>query len=474
MLTDPLRVLLVAPPMDFMRELYGFSGGRTYRNQPPLGIGYIASTLRCAGIDVAILDAAAHGWSVVQAARRVAGWEPDVVGITAISLEAAAAFALVRAIKARLPVPIVVGGAHVNTNWRTVVDECPEVDAFVAGDGERAMLDICRAVIAGAPLDAIPGVRARRGDRSFSDLVERDLVDDLDELPPPAYDLYPHAMYRPLPHRQKRLPSTAMITSRGCSYAECTYCEMSSLVRKVYRRHSPARVVDEIRQLKLITGARDLYFQDDIFVTDEDWVEELCDRLIAADLDLMWTCESRFVPRPLLRRMREAGCWRIYYGFEAGDQELLDRIKKGFTLDEARTAARDAREAGLEVMGFFMLGLPGETPAMGDQTICFACSLDLDHVAFSLTVPHPTTELYRICEQQGVVLEDHNYHTKRASYLPAGYDSAEQLQALQAEAYRRFYLRPAYMARSLGRIRSLADVAYFGRGAAALLGYLDS
>lgn len=472
MTAEPIRVLLVAPPMDFLRQLYGFGGRRSYRNQPPLGIGYIASTLRGAGIDVAILDAAAHGWDVAATAHRVAAFDPDVVGITAITLEAPSAFALVRAVRDRTDATLVVGGAHVNAYWQTAPDECPAADAFVAGDGEGAMLDICRALASGDSLEGIPGVRARRADGTFSALVERGLVEDLDALPPPAYDLYPHALYRPLPHRHRRLPSTAMITSRGCSYAECTYCEMSNLVRKVYRRHSPGRVVDEIRQLVTITGARDLYFQDDIFVTEPDWVAELCDRLIAADLDLVWSCESRFVREPLLRQMRRAGCWRIYYGFESGDQALLDRIRKGFTLDEAREAARAARAAGLDVVGFFMLGLPGETPAAGERTVEFACSLGLDHAIFSLTVPHPTTELYRICEADGVILEDHNYFAKRASYLPSAYASVEQLQALQASAYRRFYLRPGCVAQALGRVRTPEDLGYYGRGAAALLGYL--
>lgn len=467
-----LRAVLVAPPMDFLRQLYGFGGSRTYRNQPPLGIGYIAAALRLDGVDVTILDAAAHGWSVHRTADEVIARTPNVVGVTAITLEATSAFELIRAIRPRTPATVVVGGAHVNTNWRGVVDECPEADAFVAGDGEGVMRDICRAVAEGADLEGIAGLRARRVDGTFSELAERPLVEDLDELPPPAYDLYPHALYRPLPHRSKRLPSTAMITSRGCSYAECTYCEMSSLVRRSYRRHSPRRVVSEIRQLQALTGARELYFQDDIFVTEPDWVEELCERLVAEDLDLIWSCESRFVEQPLLRRMKRAGCWRIYYGFEAGDQRLLDRIRKGFTLDQAQQAAREARDVGLDVVGFFMLGLPGETPQMGERTVRFACSLGLDHAIFSLTVPHPSTDLYAICEREGTILDDHNYFAKRASYLPAGYESAQQLQDLQAQAYRRFYLRPRYVAQRFARLRAKEDLSYYGRGATALMGYL--
>jgi len=471
---DPLRVLLVAPPMDFMRQVYGLRNLRAHRNQPPLGIGYIASTLRNAGFDVAIFDAAARGWDIRQASYRILAWEPDVIGVTAISLEAPAAYRLIRKLRARTSTPIVVGGAHVNANGQTAPEECPEATAFVVGDGELAMLDICRAVAAGDSLQGIAGVRARKEDGSFNPLVERELIPDLDELPPPAYDLYEHALYEPLPHRHRRLPSTAMITSRGCAYAECTYCEMSRWVRKSYRRHSPGRVVDEIRQLIAITGARDLYFQDDIFVTDEAWIEELCGRLIAADMDLIWSCESRFVREPLIRRMREAGCWRIYYGFESGSQQLLDRIRKGFTLDEAREAARAARAAGVEVVGFFMLGLPGETPEQGEKTLQFACSLGLDHAMFSLTVPHPSTDLYDICQQSGTILDGRDYYMKRASYLPDGYASMEQLQALQSSAYRRFYLDTRYVARGLKRIRTLEDLDYYVRGGAALLGFLGS
>ncbi len=469
------RIALVAPPMDFMSELYGFRTRSGYRNQPPLGIACIAGVLRHHGFPVTILDAAAEGWDLPTTVDRVLAWRPDVIGVTAITLETPAAYALLRALRPQTRATLVLGGAHANACFETVPDECPEVDVVVAGDGEPTMLELCRALEAGKTFERIRGLRCRREDGSFTAFRERPPIHDLDTLPLPAYDLLPLARYVPLPHRRKRLPSTCMITSRGCSYAKCSYCEMSKLVRRNFRRHSPERVVREMKALVSMTGARDLYFQDDIFITDEAWVREFCDRLDEAALDVIWSCESRFVgvSEDLLRRMRRSGCWRIYYGFETGNQELLDRIQKGFTLDEAREGARCARAAGLEVVGFFMLGLPGETPELGRRTIDFSLSLGLSHAMYSLTVAHRGTELYRICSEEGTILLDRDYAQKRAAFLPRGYRDVKQLEDLQAEAFRRFYLRPAYWRQCLSDLRSLDDVRYYAEGVRSLFTFLD-
>lgn len=467
-------VVLLAPPFDYTSGLYGFVGVRAYRNQPPLGLGYLASALRDAGFPVRLLDAAAEGWDVGRTVNEVLALQPSVVGVSAITLEAPSACTLLRALRPRTKALLVLGGAHANSYWETVPTECPDADVVAVGEGEQTLVELCRAHARGSPVWDIAGSVARRPDGTWSELVERPPEPALDRLAPPAYDLFPHAKYVPLPHRRKRLPATAMITSRGCSYARCTYCEMSNLVRKHYRRHSPARVVREMKDLLALTGAREVYFQDDIFITDPAWVEEFCDRLRAERLDVLWSCESRFVglSRDLFRRMHDAGCWRIYFGFESGSQESLDAIRKGFTLAQARQAARDARAAGLDVVGFFMLGLPGETPEMGRKTIEFARTLGLNHAIFSLTVPHRNTDLYEICREAGTILRDQDYFSRRASYVPHGYRDAAQLERLRDEAYRRFYLRPAYWWQCLRDLKSMDDVRYYLSGAASLFSFL--
>lgn len=467
-------VVLVAPPFDYTSGLYGFVGVRAYRNQPPLGLGYLAAVLREEGIPVVLLDAAAEGWDTARTVAEVLARSPGVVGVSAITMEAASAYAVLRGLRGSTGALLVLGGAHANSYWQAVTAECSDLDVVVVGEGERTLAALCHAHRKGDTLEGIEGAVVRRADGTWSPLKERLPEMDLDRLPPPAYDLFPHARYVPLPHRRKRLPATAMITSRGCSYARCTYCEMSNLVRKHFRRHSPERVVRELRGLLALTGAREVYFQDDIFITEPAWVEEFCERLKAEHLDVLWSCESRFVglSRALFRRMRKAGCWRVYFGFESGSQESLDIIRKGFALDEARQGARDAREAGLDVVGFFMLGLPGETPEMGKKTIDFALTLGLNHAIFSLTVPHPNTELYEICRRTGTILREQDYFTRTASYLPQGYESTAQLERLRDEAYRRFYLRPGYWMQCLMDLRTVDDVRYYLSGAAGLLKFL--
>jgi anaerobic magnesium-protoporphyrin IX monomethyl ester cyclase len=470
-----IRTTLVAPPADYITRLYGFRSRKSFRSQPPLGIGYIAATLRREGLAVTLLDAAAHGWDIDTTVQRILATRPDVVGVSSITFEAESAFALIRALKKRSGALVVLGGAHANSCYPDIPGQCPQVDVIAAGDGEPIMLDICLALQEGRGFDAIPGIRYRRADGTFSTFTERPVVKDLDSLPPPAYDLYPHHLYRPLPHRHRRSPSTCMITSRGCSYGKCTYCELSGLLKKTFRRHSPGRVADEMRSLLQTTGAREIYFQDDIFVSDPGWVESFCDLLIQARTGAIWSCESRFqgLSGALLEKMARAGCWRIYLGFESGNQELLDGIRKGFTLEEARDAARRVREAGIEVVGFFMLGLPGETPEMGRKTVEFSLELGLDHAIYSLTVPHPNTELYKICEKAGTIRHDTNYHYKKASFVPNGYESAGQLEALRSHAFRRFYFRPGYWLKCVRQLRSLDDLRYYAKGFFSLFSYLD-
>ena len=472
-----LRVVLAAPPVDYLTDLYGIKAGKSYRSQPPLGIGYIASALMENGFDVVLFDCAAQGWDVGESANRILAADPDVVGVTAITFEAPSAYDLIREIKRRRDVYIVIGGAHANSYYPRIPSECGEIDAIVVGDGEATAVEFCKRISESpdVSLEGLPGLITKLANGHYSDLVERPPELDLDSISPPAYDLFPHRLYRPLPHRARLLPTSSMITSRGCSYRKCTYCELSGLVRKTYRRHSPGRVIEEMKTVKKVTMAKDIYFQDDIFISDPEWVRDFCEALSRNRLGIVWSCESRFtgVTPELLKTMKDAGCWRIYYGFESGSQHLLDGIQKGFTLDEARKAARAANEAGMEVVGFFMLGLPGETPEDARKTIDFSLELDLDHAFYTMTVPHPNTKLYELCKGAGIIVSENVYYYKKPSFIPKAYKDGHELVALRELAFRRFYYRPSYWWKCIKRIHRLPDIVYYFRGFVSLFRYFD-
>ena len=171
--------------------------------------------------------------------------------------------------------------------------------------------------------------------------------------------------------------------------------------------------------------------------------------------------------------MKAAGCWNLFYGFEAGDQQLLDIIQKGITLEHSRNANRWTKEAGIEVRGSFMIALPGETPELAQKTINFAKELNPDYAQFSITTPYPGTELWHIAERYGTLDKDYrHYHGWTPVFVPYGYQNKEQILAIEKRAMREFYLRPAFIWNSLRKIRTWEDIKRYLKGLRFLLGFV--
>jgi len=185
-----------------------------------------------------------------------------------------------------------------------------------------------------------------------------------------------------------------MLSSRGCPY-NCSYC-FKGIVGRTYRQRSPGNIIAELRQVIDQYDIRNFYFIDDLFTIDLRRLNALTEQLVAARLDIRWQCLGRVdrVDAEVLRKMYAAGCRRIHYGIESGNQQILDGVGKGIKLEQVRQAVRWTQEAGIEVKGYFMLGLPGDTEETLQQTIELATELDLDETMFSLTTPFPGTRLW--------------------------------------------------------------------------------
>ncbi|MBC7262671.1 MAG: radical SAM protein, partial [Chloroflexi bacterium] len=185
-----------------------------------------------------------------------------------------------------------------------------------------------------------------------------------------------------------------ILSSRGCPY-NCSYC-FKGIVGRTYRQRSPGNIIAEIRQVIDQYGIRNFYFIDDLFTIDQRRLEAITEQLIREELDIRWQCLGRVdrVNAEILRKMYAAGCRRIHFGIESGNEEVLRRIGKGIKLEQVRQAVRWAQEAGIHVKGYFMLGLPGDTEETMQQTVDFAVELNLDEAMFSLTTPFPGTRLW--------------------------------------------------------------------------------
>ena len=183
------------------------------------------------------------------------------------------------------------------------------------------------------------------------------------------------------------------MSTRGCPFA-CEFCS-NVVFGESYRARSPVSVVDEVEQA-LALGYDRISFADDVFTLERDRVLAICDEIRRRGLRFPWECLARVdsVDEALAREMRRAGCTRVYFGIESGNDDVLRLMNKQITAAEARDAVEAAHRAGLEVGAFFILFYPGETDDTVLETLRFAGSLPLDYLGLSMPYPLPGTALH--------------------------------------------------------------------------------
>ena len=457
-----LKVVLINPP-----QFTGYP-------QPPMGIASIAAVLEREGYQLAVLDANALRLGSEDITSAVS--DADIVGLTAMTPTINAAMNIARWLKQANPnLVLIIGGPHATLLPEETLANAPEIDIVVSGEGEETIIELFRALESKDSLDDIPGISYRRN----GDIVGRPPAPskvDLDSLPFLAYHLLPRQRYRPHPPRGRALPFAAVITSRGCPY-QCAYCSKPVFGYK-FKAQSPERVIAEISYYQKEFGVREIVFYDDVFTLNKKRAYAIAEGIMKQGLKIHWTCETRvdLVDKELLRHMKQAGCYAIAYGIESASHEILETLKKSTTLGEVEETARITREVGLQTIGYFMLGSPGETSETIRQTIDLAKNLKLDFAQFSITIPFPGTELYSIYLKNGhkdISWEDFAYARIGGGVTPV-FESDElskvDLQQWVRRAYREFYLRPAYIGQRIRGIRSPRDIIVNMKGFSMLLG----
>jgi len=441
------KVLLVSPSQGRV-----YSGALTQAglpHSPVLSLATVAAGLLRAGFPVRIFDfnRAKNLESEFRLVLRE--FVPDFVGTTFTTPLWAEAAWISGLVREEAPKAVLLaGGPHASALPEETLRES-DFSAAVTGEGDFSLAEFLRA--GGRP--GIPGIVCKNGEKIFFS-GPRELIPNLDDLPLPAWELFEIQAYRTSYLLARRNPTGWLETSRGCVQT-CRYCSKSVFGRR-FRTKSPERVVEEMaRMLKL--GFREIHIADDNFCADSDRVLKICDLIGKSGLDLSWAPVTGVrvdcLDRELLAAMKRSGCYRIYVGVESGDQKVLDQNQKGIELDEVRRVVRCCQELDLEIFGFFMLGLPGETEESLRETIRFARSLDFDLVKATFTIPIPGSELFAELQKggrlKGKSWPDFNYYQVPSTIYDHPNLDWGTVQKYFGRFYRGFYLNPRYVRKRL-------------------------
>jgi radical SAM superfamily enzyme YgiQ (UPF0313 family) len=458
-----MEILLIYPPIT-VQERYssdiGYSGGR----QIPLGVFYLASTIRQAGHSVRVIDGEAAGASAVEIGCRMMEHPPDVVGISATTVAFHRALEMAREVKSRLPaVPVVIGGPHVTAAVHDVMRH-PEIDIAVIGEGEATFTELLDAIgRAEGNLADVLGIAFRRGNETIVNPA-RPFISELDGLPFPAFDLIEDfSRYNPPPMNYRCLPVANIITSRGCPN-QCTFCDRSVFGQRL-RQRSPQNIAAEIELLWIRYHVREIAFVDDTFTINPERIVSLFRILDEKNIRIAWTCMSRIntVNEELLVFMKEHGCWHISFGIESGDEQILRHIRKNISLTNARRCIEICHRIGILTKGFFILGHPRDSQETMDRTIRLALELPLDDIVVTLNTPLPGTEQYGTAADFGeFAAKDWSiFNLWNPVFIPRGLTHATLL-ARHREIYRRFYLRPRIIFRYVRSFLSASGLRRLG------------
>lgn len=455
-----MKVVLINAPFD-IPKMFGFKRRTKRLVYQQLGIGYIAAGLEKEGHQVVFIDSQALQLDMDQTLSLLEQQSPDMVGIPCFALGRYIVYDLVNRIREQYPeLPIVLGGPQVTAFTEQIFAECPNLEFALCGEADYSLAALATRIEAGAPMEDLPGLVINRPSGKLHFGAPPETITDLDALPFPARHIYQRDLYNPMPFMmsQPKMRTERVITSRGCNWAKCRFCYQSGGYAPRYRRRSAENVIAELRLLVDKYDAEFIFFTDDNFLRDMKWISRFCDLFDQEGFSLKWNAFGRadVVTLPMLQRVRRSGCVHVSFGFESGSQEMLDLLRKGTTLEQNRRAAQWAREAGLEVAGFMMFGLPRETPEMAEQTIRFAIELDVDYMMFAPYHVLEGTPLAEIALQEGRMMEHDNVKFLLPTYVPNTYQSAEQVNNMVRNAYWRFYFRPRYIIRALWRARKPA------------------
>jgi anaerobic magnesium-protoporphyrin IX monomethyl ester cyclase len=446
-----MSLLLINPPLSFNnKSIWKKVNGCT----PPLGLALLCAVVEKNNIECDIHDCAALKNSITDVIALLQKRPYDYIGITSVTVTFNSALALARAIKKQCGDSIIIfGGVHPTIFYRQLINEdC--IDLIVRNEGEETLVEIMK----GKPYTDIPNLSFKKNGKPVHNAARRNFF-DISNRPFLAYHKLPMKKYHAATGAAIRTPNLGMIVSRGCP-GRCTFC-FNGMFGSDIRFVNTNLVYEEIKYLHKNYGIREINFYDDTFTANHRIVNEFCEMLLSNKFNLAWSCFARTdtVNPQILALMKRAGCHQIMYGIESGSDDVLKSINKKTNSKTNFEAIKLTQKAGIAVRAAFMLGNPGETEKNLKQTIDYAVELGPELAIFNVATPFPGTQMFEWAKKNNYLISNNwnNYDLSTpVMRLPCLHENI--VAKYYGFSYKRFYMRPGFVAKRLFSIHNLNEI----------------
>ncbi len=389
------RIILVDPP-GWQGAVHGSPAF------PNVGIAYLIPPLRAAGWSVRVLDRNNEECSDAESMARIGAFSPAVVGFSCKTATFDAAVAMARMVKAGGGgVKTIFGGPHVTLNYRELLRE-PDlpIDLLFAGEGEPDIAAAADLLAGTGGEEALKNGRLLRENGRLCYLPERENCVETAFFP--DYSDFPENVRE---HNRENYP---LVTSRGCPYG-CVYCTVPLVSGERWRSRPVEHIMAELRHAREVYGVTGFQIIDDSWNVNMDRCKAMCREILRDGVPLAWCCPNGIradrLDAELAGLMKRSGCHFVAVGVESGSPEVFARIGKGTELDKIGAGIRHLRNAGIDVSGFFIIGLPGDSVAEERKSVAFAREHGI-RAHFNILTPYLHTAVHGMVERDGCFLRD--------------------------------------------------------------------
>lgn len=456
-----MKIVMLNPPFldKYSKSSRSPGVGKSGTIYFPLWLSYATGVLDKCGHDVRIIDAPAKCWKDKKVLNEIKAFVPELVVIdtSTPSIDSDVDFA--KKIKDIMPnIVICLVGTHASACYEEIlVQHNAYVDIIARHEYDYTLPEIAEKLYDREKYKEILGISFFEGGRVINNPI-RPYIEDLDSIPFVSEVYKKHLDIKDYFYAHVSFPTVSIFSSRGCP-SRCFYCVYSQVMfGKGYRKRSAKNLFDECVYIaENFPEVKEILIDDDNFAVDQENVKEFCDLMIQNNIKLKWIVQVRVTLQyDTMVLMKKAGCKLLVAGFESGNQDILNNMHKGITLEQSKKFNQAAKRAKLRVHGCFMVGNPGETKETMMETLKFSKKLKLDTVQYFPLMVYPGTEAYEWAKCNRYI-KTNNYREwiKEDGMHSCVFEtpelSADDMVEFCNYARKKFYLRPKYLMYKAGQ-----------------------